>query len=152
MGELLQTRWSDGDERRHEPPRQRDTNAAAEGGQEQALGQQQPHDPSAGRAEDGSQRDLLPSRGRSGELQVGDIDAGDQQHEPDCAEQHEQRRAQMTEQVVTERAQQQVLALAADFRMGMASRKGTFWPREKGPPFLSCAIAVAPPVSRGTPG
>ena len=36
--------------------------------------------------------------------------------------------------------------------VGMASRKGTFWPREKGPPFLSCAIAVAPPVSRGTPG
>ena len=54
----------------------------------------------------------------------------------------------------------------------MASRKGTFWPREKGPPFLSCggrrdvagrcgatgghvatsAIAVAPPVSRGTFG
>ena len=56
--------------------------------------------------------------------------------------------------------------------LGMASRKGTFWPREKGPPFLSCggrrdvagrsgatgghvatsAIAVAPPVSRGTRG
>ena len=56
--------------------------------------------------------------------------------------------------------------------MEMASRKGTFWPREKGPPFLSCggrrdvagrcgatgghvatsAIAVAPPVSRGTFG
>ena len=56
--------------------------------------------------------------------------------------------------------------------MGMASRKGTLWPLEKGPPFLSCggrrdvagrsgatggqvaasAIAVAPPVSRGTRG
>ena len=55
---------------------------------------------------------------------------------------------------------------------GMASRKGTFWPREKGPPFLSCggrrdvagrsgatgghvatsAIAVAPPVACGTRG
>ena len=56
--------------------------------------------------------------------------------------------------------------------LGMASRKGTFWPLEKGPPFLSCggrrdvagrsgatgghvatsAIAVARPVSRGTLG
>ena len=26
------------------------------------------------------------------------------------------------------------------------------WQAEKGPPFLSCAITVAPPVSRGTPG
>ena len=54
----------------------------------------------------------------------------------------------------------------------MATRKGPLWPREMGPPFLGCgghrdvagrsgatgghvamsAIAVAPPVARGTPG
>ena len=62
-------------------------------------------------------------------------------------------------------AEQVVIALE------MASRKGTFWPREKGPPWnceyrrdvagrsvatggqvAASAIAVAPPVSRGTPG
>ena len=34
--------------------------------------------------------------------------------------------------------------------MGMASRKGTFWPREKGPPFLSCGGRRDERYCRGT--
>ena len=35
-------------------------------------------------------------------------------------------------------------------RLGMASRKGTFWPREKGPPFLSCGGRRDERYCRGT--
>ena len=61
--------------------------------QHDALGQQLAHDAAAARADGGAHGNLAPPAGRAHEQQVGDVRAGDQQHEADGADEHQQRRA-----------------------------------------------------------
>ena len=65
---------------------------AADQRQQHIFGQQLPHDAAAGRAHRRADRDLAFSRGGPHEQQVRDVRAGDEQHEGDGANQHEQRR------------------------------------------------------------
>ena len=58
---------------------QQDAQSAACDGQRQALDHPLAREPSATGAERGPQRDLPAPRGRSGELEIGDVGAGDQQ-------------------------------------------------------------------------
>ena len=77
----------------HAPEGHRETSGTAQRGQDDALGQDLTDDAAAGGPERGAHRDLLLSLMRSGEQQVGDVGAGDQQNERDGAEQNQQRRA-----------------------------------------------------------
>ena len=62
------------------PERRRaDAGGAAEQREQQRFGEQLPDQPRAGHAERQPQRDLAPPRHGSGEQEVGDVGAGDQQ-------------------------------------------------------------------------
>ena len=75
------------------PEREHHARDAAEAGQQHALGQKLADDARAARAERQPHLDLtLPADGAF-EQQVGDVHAGDQQHERDGAQQEQQRRA-----------------------------------------------------------
>ena len=67
------------------------------------LGEELPDDARAARAERRAHRDLLAAPERPREDEVGDVGAGDQQHEADRAEQHEQRRPHVADEVLVER-------------------------------------------------
>ena len=69
--------------------------------QHRAFGHQLPDDPCAARAERLSHRDLPLARDRAREQQVRDVRAGDQQHEADGAEEHEERRPDISRQRVS---------------------------------------------------
>ena len=66
---------------------------AAERRQQQAFGEQLLHDPAAPRAEREPHRHLAAASGRPRQQQVRDVRAGDDQHEPDRGQEHEQRGA-----------------------------------------------------------
>ncbi len=71
---------------------QAEADGAADDSEDEAFDQQLPDDPPAGGAEGGAHRDLAPALGRAREQQVGDVGAGDQQHEGDGAKNREERR------------------------------------------------------------
>ena len=77
--------------------------AAPDRRQEQALGQKLADEPRAPGAERRANGHLAVARRRAREHQVGDVGAGDEQHEPDRAEQHEQRDAHVADDVVEQR-------------------------------------------------
>jgi hypothetical protein len=56
-------------------------------------------------AERGAHRDLARARGRAHQQQVGDVGAGDQQHEPDRAHEDQQRRLHVADDLVAHRRQ-----------------------------------------------
>ena len=62
-----------------------ETDNAADEGQEHALDEQLTNDPPPRRAEGHAHGDLPGAMGRAGQQQVGDVRAGDQQHERDRA-------------------------------------------------------------------
>ena len=68
-----------------------------------ALGDELDEQAAAARAERGADRELLLPRLRSREQQVGEVRAGDEQHEPDGALQDPQRRRHVADDVVLER-------------------------------------------------
>jgi hypothetical protein len=70
--------------------------------QHQALGQQLPHDPAAARAHCRSHRQFLRAHRTARQQQVGDIAAGDQQHQADGTEQDEQLLAIVADEVAGE--------------------------------------------------
>ena len=72
------------------PKANRTPSAAADERQQHALGQQLPHQPPAAGADRHPDRHLAGARRAAGELQVGDVGAGDQQQERDRAEQQVQ--------------------------------------------------------------
>ena len=59
------------------------TQPAAEAGQQQALGEQLPHEAPASRTQRGADGDLLATLGRAGQQEIGHVGAGDEQHEAD---------------------------------------------------------------------
>ena len=63
--------------------------------QEQRFGDEQPDDAPPARAERGSEGDLARAAGRLGQQQVRQVDARDEQQEPDGAEQHPERAARV---------------------------------------------------------
>ena len=66
------------------------TRDAGKGGDKTALGQHLPHQAPGIGAERATQRHLPLARGGAGEHQVGDVGAGDQQHQPDRSQQQKQ--------------------------------------------------------------
>ena len=82
--------------RRHEhgqrPARHRDTGDGAQGGQDQALDEALPEEARPPGAQRDPQRDLRTARRRPRGEQPRDIDAGDQQQDPDAPEEREERR------------------------------------------------------------
>ena len=64
---------------------------AGDNGQQQALGQHLPDQPSARGPERKPHGDLRVTRGGAGKEQVGDVDAGDEQEQADGSEQNEKR-------------------------------------------------------------
>ena len=85
------------------PRRDQQADGAARDREHGALGEQLPNEAAAAGAERGTDRDLGLSRRRAGEHQVRHVGAGNQQHQADGAEQHEQRRAGVADDVLAER-------------------------------------------------
>ena len=79
------------DEARAQPVREHRARRGAGHGQQHALRHQLPHDASARRADGQPHRDLALARGGAGEHQVGQVGAGDEQHQRGHAEQDPQR-------------------------------------------------------------
>ena len=81
----------DSSERPDAPQSNQDANAAAEPGQQQAFGQELLDHAAAPGAERESYRHFAAAPGGPRQQQVGDVGAGDDQHEADGREQHEER-------------------------------------------------------------
>ena len=71
--------------------RQGDAQHAAGEGQQQALGEELPHQLTPGGAERQPDGDLPLAHEGAGDQQVGDVGAGDEQHQADHAHQHDER-------------------------------------------------------------
>ena len=96
---LIEARDRDRGDRRHAlktNSRDRQTERAAGEAEDRALGQQLPDQAPAAGAKRRADRDLARPVHRPREEQVGDVRAGNQHHEPDRAQQHEQGRAHRT--------------------------------------------------------
>ena len=76
---------------------------AAGGREHQAFGEHLAHQPAALGAKRGAHADLALARGASRQQQVGDVDARDEQHERDRADQREQRRPQLADHLLLQR-------------------------------------------------
>jgi hypothetical protein len=88
-----------GDDRKA-PVRQQHAGAAAERGEQQALGQHLANQPCSARAEQGPDNDfLLPAR-RARQQEIRDVRARDEQDEADGREQNRQRRPERRDEVV----------------------------------------------------
>ncbi len=74
-------------------PQKRDAHAKRRAHQRErrALGQQLSQEPSASGTQGRSYRDLSPACGRSGQQQVGDVGARDEEHESHGCQKHEGR-------------------------------------------------------------
>ena len=75
--------------------------------EQQALGQELAHESLPAGSQRGAHRDLLRPRGRAGEQQVGDVGAGDQQHEPHRTQEHQQGRPDRSGRAVAQRCGEQ---------------------------------------------
>ena len=80
------------DQEAAQPLREQSARCGADGGEQQALGQHLTDDAAARRADGQAHRDLALARGRAREHQVGEVGAGDEQHQAGGREQQPQRR------------------------------------------------------------
>src|SRR5262245_40245196 len=87
------------------PPRQRQSGQAAQPGEQQTLGQQLPDDATAIRAQRSAHGNFPPPPRGARQQQVGNVRAGDQEHHPDRAEQHEQRQTNLARELRAQRNQ-----------------------------------------------
>ena len=71
--------------------------------QDDALGQQLAHDAASARADRSAHSNLAAPPGRAHEQQVGDVRAGDQEHEAHGADEDQQRRADVGHERLTHR-------------------------------------------------
>ena len=92
-----------GDERAGGEVRDRETGAGAGDAENDCLGEQLAQQPDAAGAESGTHGQLRLARRCAREEQVGDVCAGDEEHEADGAEQDEERRADVADHHVVER-------------------------------------------------
>ena len=91
------------DEQRHAPEREQETGGAADQAEHGAFGQELTDDAAAARAERVADGDLTLTRAGPREQQIRDVRAGDQQHEADRAEHHQQARAHVADDLVLKR-------------------------------------------------
>lgn len=75
---------------------------ASEHAEQQALGEKLARDAGTAGAEPHAERDLLPPRGAAGKEQVGEIAAGDEEHQPDRAEEREEHGANVLDDLRTQ--------------------------------------------------
>ena len=99
----------------HSAQRQCDPGGPADRREQQALDQQLAHQRRGARAERGAQRDLVPAAGRLRQLQVGDVDAADEEHEGGGRQQDQQRLAQIAVEPFPERPDAHRLAVSHQF-------------------------------------
>ena len=85
------------------PERQCQAEAAADEREQQVLGEELLHEAPAAGAGGGAQRQLLLPGRPGGQQQVGDVGAGDQQHEADGAEQERQSLRRVAEEGLVQR-------------------------------------------------
>ena len=85
------------------PVGEQQSGGGAEQRQHAALGEELREDAAASGAERDAHGDLALPRFGAGEHEAGDVGAGDEQHEADGAEQHEQRLPQVAEEFPIER-------------------------------------------------
>ena len=78
------------------------TENGAGAGEDEAFSQQLANDAGAAGAESAAHSELLGARGRTGEQQVGQVDAGDEQDGADGAPEHDEGTAQFTADVILE--------------------------------------------------
>ena len=103
---LLETRHArrtHGHQRADADLRERESEQRGRQREHQALGQQLTDDPGAPRAERRADRQFTRARRAAGEQQVGEVAARDQQHEPHRAEQHEEPRPVVADDIVGHR-------------------------------------------------
>ncbi len=84
------------------PRSHEDAGDGPEDGQEQALGQELPDDPAAGRAQGRPHRDLAPTRGGAGQEQARDVGAGDQEDGGDGQDEHDQGPARVSQELLAQ--------------------------------------------------
>ena len=87
----------------HAGGRHHDAEQAADRREEDALGQELLQQPAAARAQRRADRELFLTSEGAREQQVGDVGAGDQQDEADGAEQHQQRTADVADDLLVQR-------------------------------------------------
>ena len=87
----------------HAPDRDQQPERAADGREQHAFGEQLRDEARASRAEGPADRHLALPHGRPREQQVGDVRAGDQQHEADGGEQRHERRPDVADEIIVER-------------------------------------------------
>ena len=80
--------------------RHRQSRRAAHHGEQNALGEQLPHQPLPARAQSRPDGDLLAPPGGARQQQVGHVRAGDQQHQDHRPEQHQQRPADVAHHLI----------------------------------------------------
>jgi hypothetical protein len=86
LGQTRHVLRSEGGESLDRPVGHQDAERTPEAGQHQVFGQGLPQQVPSARADRRADRHLPPPRGALGEQQVGDVGAGDEQHEPDRAQ------------------------------------------------------------------
>jgi hypothetical protein len=79
--------------------------------EQHTFGQQLLHDAPAAGAERSTQRDLLGPAVGAHQQQVGQVGAGDEQHQRDGAEQHQQRQPRVADQILLQRHDQRTPVL-----------------------------------------
>ncbi len=103
LGEARHVRGRQAHDRVERHGRERQARGGAGGREDEALGQELPRQPRAARPEGRADRDLGAAAGGPDEKQVRDVRARDQGHEPDGAEQHEQRGPHLAHESLRER-------------------------------------------------
>ena len=92
--------------------------------EDDALGQELTHDASPARANRSANRDFAAAPGRSHQQQVRHVRARDQQHEPDRAREHEQRRPHVADEHVLDALHAERLVLTDGVRKSRAEFVG----------------------------
>jgi hypothetical protein len=87
-----QSRGRDGDESAHRGRRQRDSGRSACHRKQHALGQDEPHEPDAARADRGAQRELAAPPRATRQQEARHVHAGDHEHQQDGTGHHEEHR------------------------------------------------------------
>ena len=122
----------DGDDETDAEARDRESRGAAEEREQGRLGEELAHDAAAARAEGRADRELLAAAERPGQHEVGHVRARDQEDEAHRAEQHEQRRPHIADEVLVQRDDRRPPALVV---RGVLGRK----PRGDGVHLRPCA-------------
>ena len=112
---------------------------AAGKAEDDRLGQQLPEQPAAAGPHRHADRELTLTRRRTRQQQVGDVRAGDQQHQADRTEQHEERPLHVTDDHVAQRS-------GGKRKAGVRVRKGALQPA------ADASASRLPPARRSTPG